>query len=477
MNDKTKSLAQEEFGHAKLGDARRTARAALVFEGALRQPAGTIEAVFDNLAELHGAYDFVENEHINPDDLFDAVANATARRAKKLSFVWIPTDGTSATITDRTRSKETGRVGSSRSNARGDIIHLAYALDPDGVPLGPVSLEAWQRGPKSTRPERDKRKTEEKETQAWLNARENGRALWLVLCPGVVRHYLHDRGADAWPVVADMALPQEGEYTTIRAAWDRRLWDPEPSDDAQTRYLRDALAETTLEGECELDVPASRTRTARCATMQLRACAVTLSLRDKWNNKRTPAEVFVVCAREVSAVPAGEDPLEWMLLTSYPIHTLEDAKFVLGGYAWRWRIEQLFAAWKTAGTDIEASQLGAADHRARWRIILLATASTLLRWQILATTRPDTPAEQEFSAEVLEAVRDVQKDEVVPAQGATVWQVAVALGYLGGWPGSNTRPPGIKVLCRGWRRVMDYLVGKRRVAARNAQNLLPGAPA
>jgi hypothetical protein len=346
-------------------------------------------------------------------------------------------------------------------------------LDPQGVPLGIAALEHWQRGPAMTRATRAQRPTEAKETQRWLNVRASTRGTLREVCPEVVRHYLHDRGADAWPVVLDMITPRSDEYTTIRAAWDRRLWPGDDTPvDAPTQYLRDALATTPVLGTYELSIPGGPKRQARRATLEVRACKVTLDLKDKRTGKHTPAPVYVVCAREMGPLPVGATRVEWLLLTTYPITTFDDAMFVVTGYTHRWVIESFHEAWKSAGTDVEATQLWAADHRARWSLILAVVAATLLRWQRLALASPDTPATTELTLEQLEALRDIQKDRVVPELGpVTLWQVIVALAYLGGWAGSKTRAPGIKVIARGWRRVMDYLWGKRRAAQRARERL------
>lgn len=473
--DDARSVAHETFGHAALGDRRRTARLVAMTARALAQPGGTLQAVFDNPAELHGAYDLVENDAVDPQAVLAAAATATATRARGLPHVWIVTDGTSQRVTDRARGKGTGRVGS-RGAARGDILHDALVLDPAGVPLGIAALEAWQRGPRRTRAHRAARATAQKETQRWLDARAAARTTFAAVAPEVTRHYVHDRGADAWPVLLDMVVPRDHETTTVRAAWDRRLVpDADAPADAPTRHLRDALAAAPVVMTYDLDVPGRPRRAARVAALTVRACVVTLDLLDKRTNARHTATVHVVCAREVSAPPAGEAPLEWLLLTTLPIATAADVAFVLAGYAFRWRIEQFHQAWKSAGTDLEASQLAAPDHRARWRLILAVVAATLLRWQLRAVAAPDTPATEEFTPAQLEALRDLQADEVVPERGpATLWQVVVALAYLGGWAGPKGRAPGVTVLARGWRRVTAYLEGTRRAARRAQRALTPG---
>jgi hypothetical protein len=467
--------ATTEFGHAELGDVRRTRRLVDIARGVLLRPGGTVGAVFDNLAELHGAYDFVENDAVAPEAVVAAMGVSTATRARAFDMVWIATDGSSVTVADRKRGKETGRVGASTFATRGDKVHSALVLDPDGIPLGLCAQTQWQRGKALTKAARNRLPTRDKETQRWLDVRATVRALMIEHAPAVTRHFLHDREADAWPLLLDAIAGEPGEYTTIRGQWDRRLVTEEATDDAPTRYLREALIASEILGTYDLAVPVGPKRTARTARMEVRACRVTLDLKDKRTDQRHAAPVYVVCTREVSAVPKGEKAVEWLLLTTYPVTSLETARWIIAGYAKRWRIEQFHLAWKSAGTDVESTQLEAADHRARWSLILAAVAVTLLRWQLLARDRPTTEAAQEFTPEQVEAVRDLQTREEVPAHGAvTVGQMVRAIAFLGGWTGAKTRPPGTKILVRGWGEVTAYLRGQKRRAKRLQATENPG---
>jgi hypothetical protein len=55
----------------------------------------------------------------------------------------------------------------------------------------------------------------------------------------------------------------------------------------------------------------------------------------------------VVRVREIDP-PAGEEPLEWTLLTDQSIDTLEDCERVVRIYRCRWMIEELHKGMKTA---------------------------------------------------------------------------------------------------------------------------------
>ena len=91
----------------------------------------------------------------------------------------------------------------------------------------------------------------------------------------------------------------------------------------------------------------------------------------------------------------------------------------------------------------------------------------MLRWQVLAYTQPDTDASDEFTEEQIEAVRERQSEGVVPDTGrVSIWQIVCALAYLGGWSGGKGKIPGVLVITRGWRKVCDYLIGKRQAIQR-----------
>jgi hypothetical protein len=463
-----RAWAEAEFGHAALGDVRRTRRLVALAAQTCRRPAGTLPAVFDEPAALHGAYDFVENAAVDPAAVAAAMHVATARRAVGLPFVWVVTDGSSLTITDRRRTKGTGPLGTHAAGGRGDKVHTALALAPDGTPLGLCGQVWWQRPARATRATRAGRATAAKETQRWLDVLDQVRAAFAAHAPGVARHTLRDREADAWPLVLDAVTAPPDEHATIRAAWDRRLLAPADAPaDAPTTYLRGALAAAPVVATRTLAVPAGPRRAARGATLEVRACAVTLDLHDKRTSRRHAAPVWAVCAREVGDLPAGVARLEWLLLTTWPVTDAAAAAHVLDGYALRWRIEEFHAAWKSAATDVEATQLRAADHRARWMLVLAAVACAVLRWSYLARTAPATPAAAEVAPATLAAVRDLQARPWLPARGATLAQFVEAVARIGGYPGPGCgKPPGVKVFTRGWRDVCAYRRGLERRAHR-----------
>ena len=87
---------------------------------------------------------------------------------------------------------------------------------------------------------------------------------------------------------------------------------------------------------------------------------MTLDLRDRKHGEHRAAPLWAVCVQEKKP-RSGEKPLEWLLLTTYAVEDFESCEHVVSGYTYRWRIEEFHQTWKSAGTDVESTQLRAAD--------------------------------------------------------------------------------------------------------------------
>lgn len=84
-----------------------------------------------------------------------------------------------------------------------------------------------------------------------------------------------------------------------------------------------------------------------------------------------------------------------MAITHYPLSCLEQALQVIRWYTWRWRIEQLFAILKTAGLNLEATQVESIAAIQRLTILALSLAVRTLQL-IQGRDHPDLPANVAF---------------------------------------------------------------------------------
>jgi len=349
MRSAEAAWALEEFETLETGDRRRALRLVNMASRVAERPAGKVSEVFKKDSERQGAYDLLESGKVSAEALLLAMGDAAATRAAAEAFAYVAVDGASITLTDRARAKDFGRVGN-QDSLRGLKVINSLGLSPQGVPLGLFTQVWWARPPapirtgskKERRAQKAKfkrqRSSEEKETRYWLqaieqttaSATETGAKLWFQL----------DREADSHAIL--MKLTDSNHQFTVRGSWNRMLEDA----DDNSQHLLEWLARKAPQGAYEIDVPAGPQRTARRARIAIRWEPVVLRLRDDRRREQL-LELNAVWAREHGTCPAGEKPLDWLLLTSTEVRALDEARDVIFGYTLRWRIESFHKTWKS----------------------------------------------------------------------------------------------------------------------------------
>ena len=166
--------------------------------------------------------------------------------------------------------------------------------------------------------------------------------------------------------------------------------------------------------------------------------------------------MWVVHVKEVDA-PKGIEPLEWILLTSLPVESFEDAWLVIGYYEKRWLIEEWHKALKT-GCRLEHRQLKTAGRLEALTGLLSVVAVRLLQLKSAARTAPDRPAREMVPLHwivMLQAARPSKK--AVRPSSMTVGEFYRQLAMFGGFLGRKSDgEPGWITIWRGWQKL--YLI-------------------
>lgn len=469
------AFAREQFGHADLGDRRRTQALVALVVGLVRKPAGKITKAFPSAALRERAYRFVENAAVQAQALVEALARAVAAKARTLPMVYTVIDGSSLTLSDPRGRKDFGQVGSHSKGARGLKVITAYALTLAGVPLGVLWQQYWAR-PKRVRRRRNKaadnraRHVAEKETQRWLDViEEAGRR-----APAEKLWFLIDREGDS-RLLLQKLIDLRSRFT-IRSSWNRLLVTRQSG---RRRYLRPVMAKAPVVAHYAVELPASPSRRARMARMRVRADHLTLLLRDRYANKSWTLELNVVWATEVGTTPAGEKPLDWMLFTNAPIDTAENVLAVVRSYQVRWRIEDFHKTWKSGRCNVEDTQLHSMHAATIFAVMHAAVAARAERLKHLSRVTPDDSAAVELSSDERQGIAALAFDMLneplasggrrqskltVPDPDTMTISDAVAwIARLGGYTGkSSGGPPGATVIGRG---LEDVLVAARAISA------------
>jgi hypothetical protein len=450
--------AQEQFGQARVGDSRRTARLVCMASRAAESPSGKISGVFTQDKERQGAYDLLESGQVDPAALIESQGEAAARLAGSESLVFVAIDGSSLNLADSAACKEFGSVGTLSGGGRGLKVISALGISPKGVPLGLFTQVWWARtqarkqSKKQKRKRNLNRKVEDKETRHWLQAIEaastraqaTNAKLWFQL----------DREADNKNIL--LKLAESGHQFTVRGAWDRVI--ATTGNDKQ--YLRQWLDQEAPGGQYMLEVSAGPKRTARLARIIVRWASVTLRLRNLPRYGERQLNVMAVWAREEGTCPAKEKPLDWLLLTSVSVQNFQEAQSVILGYTQRWRIEEFHKTWKTGACNVEQAQLRTQQAVKIWATLLAAVAARIERLKALSRTTPEQPANTELTTHEIRALillkrQNKKRTEVIPDTMPTIGQATLWIAEMGGYTGkSSGGPPGSITIRRGLDKLL-----------------------
>ena len=193
-------------------------------------------------------------------------------------------------------------------------------------------------------------------------------------------------------------------------------------------------------------------RTARLARMAVRFRQLELRPADGYEGD--PVPVWAIDVVE-EAPPKQEAAIEWCLMTTVPVATVEEAIEMAGYYTQRWRIEDLLRVLKS-GCKVE--DIGMQDAS---RLQLVITLYTVIAWRLLLMTLlgrevPETAAEIMFTETELRFLADYASLYKKPS--VTNLALAVLLvAIMGGFRNRKSDPwPAVEVMWRGYSRLENF---------------------
>jgi Transposase DDE domain len=204
------------------------------------------------------------------------------------------------------------------------------------------------------------------------------------------------------------------------------------------------------------EVPARHGRQARSTQLQLACGQLTLlPPRHEPRAGQDPMTVWVIRVWEEQA-PEGEEPLEWILVTSVPTTTLAQAWERVDWYRCRWLVEDYHQCLKS-GCRIEERQLQTVDGLMRLLGLLSPLAVRLLQVRALAREDPERPAHEVIEPLMLAVLAQRSGHSPATLTIGTFWtEVARLGGYLAR---SHDGPPGWRTIWKGWLSLQTLLEG------------------
>ena len=344
------------------------------------------------------------------------------------------------------------------------FVHPTLLVDAEScLPVGFSSLRIWNRDRVEGRKKTNRRATlpyKDKESCRWaLAARESAACV----PHGVRKTVMGDRESDAYDFMKE-ALEAGCDFL-IRSSHDRKGGAGEDSG-----RLTELLGKRGPAGEYSFPLPGRQGRSNRTAVMEVRFMPVSVHAPGEGADGRESLDVYCVHVKErADSVPAGEEPVEWRLLTSHEVATLGQAVQCVEWYKCRWLIEELFRVAKSKGFGIEDVQPEDGESTKKLTALtFLAALKCLTLKRSYDTKREDVAAGAVFT-EVQTAVLHVlmkmihaksprAKDGRNPFKEGSLPWAAWIIARLQGWcdMGKDTRP-GYITLKRGLQ-IFEYQV-------------------
>lgn len=449
---------ENELATIDLGDERLNKRCGRLLERLAADPQASINAACKGWAETHAAYEFFKHERVDEHKVLAPHRQATVQRMKAHPVVLVAQDTTELDYTRKCRTVQ-GAGPLNDERRQGFLDHVHVAITPQRLCLGVLGMELWARDEETFRQGKDRKyePIETKESFRWLEGYRLACDLAEEL-PQTQIVSIADREADIYECFLEAqqpAPPRRAEWI-IRARENRSLpeRDPEAGPSCYCK-LFDAIAQSPVLGKRTLRLPKTPKRKARKASVTIRAQRIRLKAPYRPDYRLPEVEINVVLVREENP-PPGEEPIEWLLLTSLPIDDLKKALRVIDYYACRWQIEVFFRVFKT-GCKVEEIQLEKAERLRPCLALYKIVAWRVLYVTMLGRESPDLPCDVLFTDEEWKSAWSICTDQPLPKRAPPLKQFLPMLAELGGYNGRNhDAPPGPKALWIAIRRMGDF---------------------
>ena len=389
---------------------------------------------------------FLRNGSVTATAMVAHAAERTAARAAGRDVVVIQDTSELALGGRRAKANGYGPVGKGGA-LRGLLLHAVLAVDAGtGGVLGLVDARVWNRkGGKVT--DRRSRKTSNKESQRWLDGTMRAGE---VLAGAAHLTGVSDRESD---IYEHFARRPDNVHLIVRACQNRKI---ETDDADQVNLLFSHVDGLPEQGRFGVRIAAAPGRKARTTELAVRFSRLVLRKPLHGAAADLPATIALtmVDVRETSTPQDGK-PIHWRLLTTHAVTNLDGARRIVELYRMRWTIEEFFHALKTAGFDIEATDIG--DPKVMIKFVTAVTVAAVTVMQLVKARDGTTdqvladafdPADQpilEALSVQLEGKTARQKN---PHPKGSLAFAGWVIGRLGGWTGYYGKP-GPRVMRQG----------------------------
>lgn len=438
---------EDQFSQCQLGDKRRTSRLQTVAKNMLASPEQSLPAQNDCWSDVKAVYRLFDCDEVT----YTSIASGHWENTKQTK------PGTYLLISDTTdidhfthqATLGLGMLGS--GTGRGLQQHSCLMFDCDRKQvIGQAGGMLHKRKRVSKNETRKQRLERFRESSLW------GAVVDQVGSPPTGSHWIHvfDAYGDNFEAMCHIAQNQ-CDFVIRAAKFHRTVCDQ----NGEEISLEETLESAEKLGSYDLFIRSRQGVKSRTAKIEVSATKFTFSaprICSSWVKQCGISSITVnaVIVSEVSA-PEGVKPIRWVLLTTLPVETFEQAWTVIDHYEHRWLIEEYHKVLKT-GCSLERHALREASRLEPLIGLIGVIGTRLLQLKLLGRHDHQAQARSHVPAGWLRAMRLARPK--VQLTGMTVYQFIRELAKMGGFLGrKHDGEPGWQTVWRGYRKLQSLL--------------------
>jgi hypothetical protein len=328
----------------------------------------------------------------------------------------------------------------------GLILHDTLAFSEEGTPLGILDAQCWARDEQDVgkKHRRHQLPIEQKESVKWLRSFEKVAEVQK-LCSETQLVSMGDRESDIYELFLEAGKDPQGPKLLVRAEKTRQR-------QTEQGYLWEVMAQKQIAGTIEIHIPHSGSRKARNTWIDVRFSEVELKPPVRLCSS-PPVRIWAVYAveQQQEGIPS---PIEWMLLTTVPVQTFEDAKKRIEWYSGRWGIEVYHRTLKS-GCRIKDRQFQDVERLEACLGLDMVVAWRIYHLTMIGRETPDVPCTVFFKDIEWKALCSyVTKSPDVPKQPPSLREAIRMVAGIGGFLGrKGDGNPGTQTIWRGIQRL------------------------
>jgi len=446
----------KEVKNINFGDKRLNKRFGNLLEKLGAKPTCSIPAACNGWHETKAAYRFFDNPNVTAEIILKGHKTSSIERIKQEKTVLLIQDSSEIDYTGHNTKSGLGLLN--RSSRKGFLMHPLLAVTPEKLCLGVVDCQEVIRkelkGRNTT--EYMRKPIEEKESYRWIKGYQVANEIAKQATDTLIVNVC-DREGDIYELFVEASKKEVGNKAEwiIRAAQNRNLLTKDGK--KLDKKLFDFAKDSPSIGNISFELPGNKNRTKRKVTQQIRGMEIFIQPpRSKGRNLKKLKMGVVYCC-EINC-PKGEEPIEWLLLTSLPTNKSEFILNVIHWYLCRWQIEIYFRVLKS-GCKIEELQLEKAE-----RLLPCLALYMIIAWRVMYVTMLGRSC-SEMSCDVVfedkewKSVYMVINKKPPPQKPPTLDNMVKLIAGLGGF--LNRRQdgyPGPQTIWIGLQRTRDFAI-------------------